>query len=368
MSTLKIVLLSNWNSVHTRRWAEGLSRRGHNVTVVTQASNFPHGNNIQVIKLRLKGYLGYYLNSISLRKLLRKVRPDLLHAHFASGFGTLGRLSRWRPYVLSTWGSDVYEFPERSNFHRRLVTKNILAADWICSTSFTMGERVKEVSGRVSNISITPFGIDTKMFFPRNEKQGSSDIYVGIVKRLSDDAGVDILIDSFKIVLDHLSISQPSLAGRLRLAIIGDGPEKGRLQSLASKLGIGGRVQFYGPIIHSDIPQYLHSLDIYCALSRAESFGVAALEASSCGLPVVATRLPGLLETQRENKTALFVNQGDASGAARAIAELVVSPVLRDRLGKAGRQNVISNFDWDKSLDTMERTYLTVLSKHKSFL
>jgi len=93
---------------------------------------------VKVYHLPFQGNKGYFLNVPFARKLLRKIKPNLLHAHYASGYGTLGRFCGFHPYVLSVWGSDVYDFPYVLPLKMRLLQKNLRGADLIASTSHVM--------------------------------------------------------------------------------------------------------------------------------------------------------------------------------------------------------------------------------------
>ena len=162
---MRILFLSNAASIHTVRWVNALSERGHEVHLVYKFDDTPKENiiNAQVIqhKLKYSGTKGYFLNAIQLRKLTKKISPDIVNAHYASGYGTLVRLARLRPLVLSVWGSDVYEFPYQSKFKMKLLVDNLRYANVIASTSESMAEQVKLLMKEdTKNIIITPFGVD----------------------------------------------------------------------------------------------------------------------------------------------------------------------------------------------------------------
>lgn len=167
-----IALLAGQNSIHTVRWANALVKRCHVVHLITQ-----HGaedlidSNVKIHQLNFKFQFGYILNAQYLVNLLKDIKPDLLHVHYASGYGTLGSLSHFHPRILSVWGSDVYDFPKKSLFHKWLVAHNIKSADWLCSTSYVMAKQTQEICPTLKNISVTPFGIDTSLFKPQLSKK-----------------------------------------------------------------------------------------------------------------------------------------------------------------------------------------------------
>ena len=112
---MKIAYLSGYSVIHTVRWANEMSARGHEVHLLSlhEGEEALH-HNVQLHILPYKTKLGYYLNKSYLRRKLNELKPDLLNTHFASGYGTLARLTGYRPNLLSVWGNDVYEFPYQS--------------------------------------------------------------------------------------------------------------------------------------------------------------------------------------------------------------------------------------------------------------
>jgi glycosyltransferase involved in cell wall biosynthesis len=276
----------------------------------------------------------------------------VLNTHFASGYGTLARLSGFRPNVLSVWGSDVYDFPEKSLLHKKLICNNLKNADWVCSTSHVMAERTRQLYP-VEKLNVIPFGIDTTVFAPQ-PKPATLGLTIGTVKSLAPKYGIDLLITAFAELRSMLQPTHPELATALRLLIVGGGPEEAALKQVAAEAGVASVTTFTGKVPHSEVPSYLNRLDIYVALSRSESFGVAVLEASSCALPVVVANTGGLPEVVKDGETGFVVPCEDSAAAALALQRLTVNPELRQHMGRAGRQHVMSSYAWEQSVAQLE--------------
>ena len=359
---MKLAFLSNWDSPHFQRWALELDRRGHDVHVITQHYESPRKGTVNLYRLPFKGLAGYFLNLPFARKIVFRIKPDLIHAHYATGYGLLGKFSSWKPFLISVYGDDVYNVPERSRFHRNLVCNNLRGADRICSTSQNMINRIMQLEPDLQNTCVIPFGIDTTKFSPKLTARTDDFITIGVVKLLLPNAGIDILLKAVRKVIDELERSNERSADQLRLLIVGSGPELSNLVALAKVLGLWHITEFAPQVPHEIIPAYFQRMDIYCALSREESFGVAALEASACEIPVIASREKGLLENHVDGVTALFVNKDEVSAAAKSLIRLILDPSLRSRLGRNGRKHVITNFEWNKCVNMMESVYNTVLN------
>ncbi len=363
---MKIAFLAGRNAVHTVRWVNALVERGNEVHLITL---HPAGDEVDArVALHLLpfgGRIGYFLNASRVRRILQDIEPDLLNVHYASGYGTLGRLCGFHPAVLSVWGSDVYDFPEKSFLHRGQVVRNLRSSDHICSTSKVMAERTRSLLLEECRISVTPFGVETDLFAPRKVEDAADCITVGTVKKLGSKYGIDILIRAFALLTGKGSKRDPDLAHRLRLLIVGEGPERTALEKLTQDLGIASQCEFAGSVPHREVPSLLNRLNVYVAVSRldSESFGVAVLEASACGLPVVVSDVGGLPEVVIEGETGLVVERENPEATASALEELVFDDEMRKKMGEAGRNHVIRNYEWTACVRRMERVYEKVVSE-----
>ena len=355
---MKIAFLAAQSSIHTVRWANALAQRGHSIFLITMhTGEEPLHENVQLFKLPIPAPWGYFLNTPFLKRLLKQLQPDWLHAHYATGYGTLGRLSRFESLLLSVWGSDVFEFPEQSRWHKAFLVKNLQAATQICSTSHIMAATTQHLCGDDKAIAITPFGIDISLFYPSPELRNHSVFKIGTVKTLAPQYGIDTLIQAFYQLRNQLQDKEPLLAQQLRLCIAGDGQQRAELKALVRRLGLETVTEFVGHLPHAQVPTYLNQLDIYVAASRQDSFGVAILEASACGLPVVVSRVGGLPEVVEEGLTGLLVEKDNVEQFAAALLKLIQNQSLRDSIGEAGRQHVIDNYDWRESVLILETVY-----------
>lgn len=360
---MKIAFLAPANSIHTLRWVNALVERGHNIHLISQnkAIDTIH-HNVIVHQLPFRYLPGYFLNTFSLKRILKNISPQLLHVHYASGYGTLGRLSGFHPLILSVWGSDVYDFPNNSSIHKNIVKNNLLAADWVCSTSEAMAKQTRDICPNIKNISITPFGIDVNKFCPNSEYKDSNVITIGTIKTLSPTYGIDILIKSFAQAHKELKNTLPEIANKLRLLIVGGGQDQAKLELLVKQLGITEITKFTGRVSHIEVPKYINNLDIYVAVSRRESFGVGVIEASACAVSVIVSNVGGLPEVVQHEITGIIVERENIPATANAIIRLLKEPILREKMGTAGRQYVLENYEWNENVTRMEKVYKKVLS------
>lgn len=369
---MKILLLSDPASSHTIKWARSLVLSGLEIVIFglnnCESETYANFPGIKVISIGIgmniirvgKGHIQKlnYLKALPLlRQTIKEFSPDIVHAHYASSYGLLGALCGFRPYALSVWGSDVFDFPNSSFLHRWLIKFNLSCADKVLSTSHVMALETNKYTPK--SIEVTPFGIDLSVFKPEIviSPFGPEDIVIGTVKTLEEKYGIEYLIRAFH----QVRYRHPELS--LKLLIVGGGSLDQSLKVLASELGLDDCTIFTGRVPYNDIPKYQNmlSISVSVSVSNSESFGVAIIEASACEKPVVVSNIGGLPEVVEDGVTGIVVPPRNPEKTAEAIEKLVLNKELRKKMGKAGRERVKKLYDWDKNVEQMISIYERVI-------
>jgi L-malate glycosyltransferase len=359
---MKLCLLADAGSIHTRRWAEHFAGQGHEVHLLSMRP--ARYSQVMVHPLRPPfGRGGYLAAALLARRRVRALAPDLVHAHYASSYGLWGALCGRRPLVVSVWGSDVNDFPRRGALHRRMLEWNLRRADLLCATSAALARETARYVPPGAAIHITPFGVDTGYFRPRPGGSGAPGVVLGTARNLERTYGLDLLLEAFA----RLDPPAAERVGRpLTLWIAGDGPDRESLQRQAAHLQVERHVQFLGALPHGRMAAFMWGLDLFVNPSRAESFGVAALEAAASGLPVVASRVGGLPEIVVDGETGLLVPPEDPAALAEALAALIREPERRRAMGRAARADALARYDWKVCARIMEQLYEAALARQAS--
>ncbi|MDN5130869.1 glycosyltransferase [Aliarcobacter butzleri] len=364
---MKIFLLSDPNSPHTIKWAKSLAQNNIDIIIFGLGNfivkDYDDISNITVKTLNEKvtkeeGSFSKlrYLKAITIiKKIIKEFRPDILHAHYASSYGTLGALSDFNPFILSVWGSDVFSFPLKSPIHKMILKYNLKKADKILSTSHVMAKETNLYTNK--NVEVTPFGVDIQQFHPMEVESlfDKDDIVIGTVKSLEDKYGIEYLIRAFKIVSDKYS-NLP-----LKLLIVGGGNLEYNLKNLVKELNIEKKSIFTGKVMFDDTPKYHNMLSIFIAVSNSESFGVSVIEASSCAKPVIVSNIGGLPEVVENNITGFIVPPRDPSKTAEAIEKFVLDKNLQQQMGQNGREMVKRLYTWNDNVNRMIEIYKELL-------
>ena len=291
--------------------------------------------------------ISYLKHVILLRRVIKDFSPDIMHAHYLSSYGLLGYLSGFKPLIASAWGSDVYYFPQKSYLHNLLVKIVVNKANIICSSSKVMADLIKKNYGR-SDVIVVPFGVDTNFFKP---KQIPPPIFkVGTIKSIENHNGIDCLIDSAKIIIHEYKKN-------IIFDIIGKGTLMEKMQKKVKDYDLEDNVNFFGYIKHHKTIDYFNDLSIFVAVSLRESFGVSVLEAAACGIPAITSNIGGLIEVNLHEKTGIVIDANNPQKLADAIMYLHSNDDIRKKMGKAARQRVKNNFNWQKNVALMLSIY-----------
>ncbi|MBS9525697.1 glycosyltransferase [Litoribacter alkaliphilus] len=363
---MKILILSDPFSVHTVKWVNSLSKLGHDIYLFGLGSGNPVINH-KVTQLNfgeeasrngLFKKIGYFKALPFLKEKVKEIQPDIVHSHFATSYGALGMLLNHNRFLISIWGSDVFDFPKKSFLHKFYLKKVLASACRIFSTSETMKLEGKKYTEK--DIFVTPFGVDQSQFRPAfvsSKDYSKKQVSLGVIKALEDKYGIDILIESFAQVIKQISVD-------LSLHIVGKGSRMDDLIELTQKLGLTKRVKFYGQVSQEEVIS-LHNdfdLEIFPSILDSESFGVSVVEAMACGTPVIVSDVSGFKEVINYGECGLIVKRGDVNALAIGILKLIENKPLREEYISKGLNRVQQYYNWESNVDLMVKHYEEVLA------
>jgi len=360
----------------------GLSRRGHRVHVIASAPpsrTLPAQERLFFHEVALSSdpvleHSPYALTlAASLVDVVNAHRLDLIHVHYAVPHSTSAYLARQilaaaAPRIVTTLhGTDVTHVGSDPSL--RAVTRFAVAqSDGITVPS----EFLRQAAFRMLDlpaglpIEVIPNFVDTEHFTPAPERDRSRfDEVFAAADGEAADQGSPVLfhVSSFRAVkrvtdlIDVLAGVRQHLPARLML--VGDGPERARSMQRARELDVAKSVCHVGA--RADFVDFLKHADAFLLSSESESFGVAALEALSCGVPVVAYRVGGLPEVVTP-EVGRLVEPYDIAALTAATLDVITHAERREALGRAARAHVESRFRCEPTLLRYEALYRRVLS------
>jgi glycosyltransferase involved in cell wall biosynthesis len=284
--------------------------------------------------------------SLSMGRILRTSKPDLIHFH-APNFWAALMLEVYCPRVpvIVTHHADVQgrDFLKRLllPLYRRVVRRArlvMVASERNVDQSVDLPkglERVYELPSAVDERAYELSPTDHSQVEARKKRLFGDCIVVGFVGRLAWYKGLSVLLKAM------------SSLPELRLLLVGDGALRSQLQREAEGLGIADRILFAGSVSNAEKIKYFHMMDIFVLPSThvTEAFGIVQIEAQLCGRPVIRTDLPtGVRDITIDGATGLVVPAGDVASLSDAIARLGRDRSLREQLGRRGRERAMSHF------------------------
>jgi L-malate glycosyltransferase len=355
---VKLCLLANAASIHTRRWATHFSQGGHDVTVLSLSDGEIPGVTVKRVgpEPRSLGRIAYLLSVPRVRKVLRALRPDVVHAHYAGGYGLVGVLSGYHPLVVSAWGSDVLVVPRAGRLMKWIIRKCLSQADLVTSVAVHMSAAIRAlgVSGEIVTL---PFGADTTVFHPRD--QDSAEVVapplIVSTRNLEPIYNVGLLIDAVPGILAGASSS--------KVAIIGDGTVREQLERRARELGVERNVTFTGRLMQPKIAEYLSKADIYVSTSLSDGNSISLSEGMACGAFPVVTDIPANREWIENGRNGYLVETEDPSDLAKRIIEALRAPELRRAAASLNWQLVQRKGSWKAAMAQMEKEYAALAQR-----
>jgi len=270
---------------------------------------------------------------------------DLIHGHGLRGAWIAG-LAAWKtgkPFLFTAHNLAPTRMSRISRFALAWTAEQ---AAGIIAVSEAVAESLVRCGIARESITVIPNGIDLALYdFPMAESNNRATI-LGI-GRLSPEKGFPTLIEAMALILKH----QPEAA----LVLAGEGPERERLNLLASTFGLESRVSMPGFV--EDVAELLADAAVVAIPSLEEGQGIVALEAMAAGVPVVATQVGGLMETITHEETGLLVPASDPATLADAILRFLRDDSLRNRLVAAARKRVEDQYTVGKMVDRTAGLY-----------
>lgn len=220
------------------------------------------------------------------------------------------------------------------------------AVDVYASSSRFNASQIKERYGM--DVEVIPNGVDAEAFHPA-EKDDELAKKLGILPRetVITSAGRLVGWKGLQYILSSLPTIQGSIGG-IKYLVIGSGKYRKEMETLAASLEIRDAVIFAGEVKHSDLPRYLSLADLFIQPSVGdEAFGITMIEAMSCGLPVIGTKIGGIPEVITDRETGYLIPPGDPQAIARGVLSLLNNVEERTVMGRKARERTLENFTWE---------------------
>ncbi len=351
-----------------------LAQRGHEVHFITYAQPFRLGgfqerlyfHEVEMDQYPLFEHPPYSLAlAVSIHEVADEYGLDLVHMHYAIPHATSAWIAaemfedRPAPRIVTTLhGTDITLVGQHPSFHS-ITRFSILRSDGLTAVSqYLRDETVRNFGVPGDRIRVIPNFIDTDRY-----RRGGSPCH----RQTLAPAGERILmhVSNFRAVKRVEDVVRVFAGVRARtparLVLVGDGPERPRALQMAEVLGVADGVLFLGK--HSSVEELLACADLFLLPSESESFGLAALEAMACGVPVVASRVGGLPEVVEDGESGFLFPVGDVEAMVDGALEILGSEARWNGMSRSGRRIAEERFSARRIVPAYEAFYRDVLDE-----
>lgn len=299
----------------------------------------------------------WYVSALKfLKHVISETKPDIIHAGYVSICGFICALTRFHPFLLMPWGSDILLEPKKSILKRQLVSYAIKESDLItCDAESVKKELVRRFNYNNDKIIIFPRGIDLSLFTPSRTSNSlenlgwKNNLIVICTRQHKKLYGIEYLIEAMpKIVTKYENA---------RFLFAGSGPLTSLYKKRIKDLGVERYVKFLGFVSNKLLPHYLNIADVYVSPSLSDGTSICLLEAMACGLPVVVTNVDANLEWINNGYNGLICPKGSYEELSEKISLFLGNKELRKEMGQRNYKIAREKADWEKNFSILEEIY-----------
>jgi glycosyltransferase involved in cell wall biosynthesis len=353
MKKKRILLLGDATQVHLIRWEAYLRDNGYEtLTASLEPIDGIAGPRRRIrVAPWLPDALRYPMAVPAVRRMIGDFKPDLVNAHFIPNYGVIAAGTGFRPWILTTWGSDVMVLPGRSPFQMVRARTVIRRASAITSDAHVMTQRLVELGAQPDRITTFPMGVDRRAFFSGVSDRGE-DLRLVSDRKLEDVYNIETILAAVPYILR----SEP----KATLTVAGDGRSAARLRETAERLAPSA-IRFVGNMAHAAMPDLLRVNHVYVSVSLSDTTSVSLLEAMACGLFPVVSDIPANREWIVHGTNGFVVPARDERRLAEAVVNAWRDPALRRSAAQLNARTIADRADWHRNMGVLTRLFDQVL-------
>lgn len=341
------------------------TEKGHQVHLIT-VDGYTYGplNNltVHVIKpvipdnIKIISYCVNLTASLfKIRKLIRTIKPDILHAHYLTDYGLIGYLLHFPIFVVTVWGSDILVTPKTSWFHPIMAKFILNSSKLVTGDSNTVRNACLQYCNQPEKIIVIQWGINLSLFPKRIDNHAEQKKITILSSRgFAPIYNIDTIIHSIPFVIKtHTNI---------KYLLKSQYERNFELEQIAESLDVIKYIDFvYGDIIYKKLIELYYTSDIFISVPSSDSSSISLLEAMASGLPVIVSDIPANHEWITEGWNGFIVPVRNPEKLAQAIIHMIENPDLMRLFGERNAQIIRMRADREKHMAHMEDLYKQLL-------
>jgi glycosyltransferase involved in cell wall biosynthesis len=365
---MRIIYFSKNYTPHDYRFLSSLSRTEHVVSFLQleatsrQTEDRPVPENVQQIlwagRQREFRWRDVPRLTFDLRRVIREIKPDLIHAGPIQNCAFLAVLSGFRPILAMSWGYDLMMDAEKSAWMRWVTGYTLRRVQYFTCDAHVTREKAITYGMKPEHTVVFPWGVDLEHFQPKGateKKQKANPVTLFCSRTWESIYGVDVLAQAF--------VKVANVNPDVNLILLGGGSQGAKLRQILMSGGVLERVHFGGQVGQRDLPRWYHLSDIYISPSHVDGSSVTLLEALASGLPCLVSDIPGNREWIEDGVNGWLFRAGDADNLAEKILSAIKGRKSFKKIGEAARKTAEQKADWSKNFGKLLAAYDQVMKQ-----
>jgi L-malate glycosyltransferase len=357
---MRILYFSKNYTSHDYRFLSSLSRTDHEVFYLKleankrQTEDRPVPETIQQL-LWAGGQREFRWRDVprlafDLRRLIKHIQPDLVHAGPIQTCAFLAALSGFRPILAMSWGYDLIMDADKSAWMQWITRYTLKRSAFFVSDANVSREKAVAFGMDPQKTTIFAWGTDIEHFTPKTFRPSNVQPFTLFCSRTWEAIyGVDVLAKAFA----RVAASNPDVY----LILLGGGSQGGKIRQILMNGGVLDQVHFGGHIPQADLPRWYHMADLYISPSHVDGSSVTLMEALASGLPCLVSNIPGNKEWIEDGVNGWLFRDGDVDDLAEKISNAIRNRRLFNDIGDAARKTAEDKADWKKNFGKLLEAY-----------
>lgn len=358
---MRICYLADGGSIHTARWCRHFAALGHEVHLITFRPAEIEGTTVHYVDAGALSTAGgnwrVLLKRGAVKKLLKKIQPDILHAQYATSYGTVGAMTGFHPYIITALGTDVLISPQQSKVYKFLLRYALGKADWVTAMADHMREAIiRNLGTDPAKVETVMFGIDPAIFNDQSRKLPEGKFVITSTRNFEPVYNLQLLTDALKIVASKIP--------GLEVNLLGDGSQRAQVEAWVREAGIEAITSFHGRVPQPQIARVLNGSHLFISTSLSDGNNVSLNEAMACGCVSLATDIPANRQWISEGVNGFLVPTDDPKVLADKILYVYGNyPALSASAGNYNGRIIPERALWSVNMAIVEKKYSALTGK-----
>ncbi|HAV77911.1 MAG TPA: hypothetical protein DCX53_11230 [Anaerolineae bacterium] len=301
---------------------------------------------------------------LDFRRIVNRVKPDIIHAGPIQTCAFISVLSGFRPILTKSWGYDLVKDADSSKWMQWVTRYTLKRSAFFTSDANVTRDKAVSFGMNPENVVIFPWGVNIERFAPRkkvssqkSKVKGRKSMTLFCSRTWEEIYGVDVLAKAF--------VKVAGVNPDVNLILLGGGSKGTKIRRILMNGGVMDRVHFGGQVGQRELPRWYHMADVYISPSHVDGSSVSLLEALACGMPSIVSDIAGNKEWIEEGVNGWTFRDGDADDLAEKILYAIKNRSLFKKISTSARMTAEERADWKKNFDKLLDAYNTVITRER---